>query len=383
MISLLIGSLPVEGPAILAQLGIPFILLVDPVDEPATSYPGAVRVVSAPFKRDPLSVLHIPLQEDITDIFSFTELGSLPAALLAEVLGLATVSTATVLKVRNKFLMRRALTGKVNQPKFGLVDATDPETLPFPVIVKPVDGSASRGVMFIDSLLSYREHISPGEKYIWEQYIDGPEFSVEAVSWNGHHQILGITEKITTGPPTFVESAHLVPARLSSQDQSNIVDAVTQCLDILDIHVGASHTEVKYQASQAYIIETHTRPGGDRIPLLTKLVSGYDQFELAVHAIRGMKMPTPTDKAYPYAGIRYFKWPKGLVSTIAGLEGCSTLPGFVALELKVAPGTKMPEWQHSLDRPGFVIIGGDTPEDLEKGFLAVEAQIYITYDTQH
>jgi hypothetical protein len=378
--SLLIGSLPWEGSATLSALELPFILLVDPVDRPYRIEGKPIAIVEAPFKADPLCVLKIPFSEHITSIFSFTELGLLPAALLAEAMNLATVPVAAVLRTRNKFFMRCALRGKMEQPEFGLVQMSNPKDLPYPVIVKPLDSSGSRGIAYVDGPAAFEKYVSQGTPCLWERYVEGPEFSVEAVTRDGCHQILGITEKITTGSPHFVEIGHRVPAQLSTRATREITETICRCLDLLGVDKGASHTEVKYANSQVMIIETHTRAGGDRIPLLTKLVSGYDQYELAVCTSLGRSVPKRGEKKFNCAAVRYFKWPEGRIASIDGVESCRTLPGVIEIEVKAKKGECMPQFRHSHDRPGFVVVGGDSFEEVEARLAVVESQIKISYD---
>ncbi|HEU5226167.1 MAG TPA: ATP-grasp domain-containing protein [Ktedonobacteraceae bacterium] len=379
MTSLLIGSIPWEGTATLSALDIPFILLVDPVDRPYRIEGKPISIVEVPFKADPLCVLKLPFAESITSVFSFTELGLLPAALLAEALHIATVPVASVLQTRNKLFMRRTLMGKMEQPGFGLVHQSNAQDIPYPVIVKPLDSSGSRGIEYIDDPTTFEQLIG-GDLCLWEQYVDGPEFSVEAVTWEGQHQILGITEKITTGAPNFVEVGHRVPAQLSPQAAQEITATVCRCLDLLQVDKGATHTEVKYADSQVMVIETHTRAGGDRIPLLTKLVSGYDQYELAVCSILGRSTPAVGEKKFKCATVQYFRWPEGRIASIDGVEDCQVLPGVIEIEVKVKPGDHMPLFKHSHDRPGFVVVGGDSFAEVEARVAAVEKLIKISYE---
>jgi hypothetical protein len=236
-------------------------------------------------------------------------------------------------------------------------------------------------VKYIDTPTAFKERVAQGDSCIWEQYIDGPEFSVEAVTFHATHQILGITEKVTTGPPNFVEVGHFAPARLSAKDVNNITNMVTRCLNALGVSKGASHTEVKYVKSHAFLIETHTRAGGDRIPLLTKLVSGYDQYELAVRSILGMGTLTPKEKTFNCAGVQYFRWAQGIVSSIEGIDVCRTThDGLVELELKVSQGSYIPQWKDSSDRPGFAVVGGENIEEIQKKLAIIEAQIKVSYE---
>lgn len=397
MLAVLIGAMPPKGPAVLSKLGIPYILLANPADcsplvmtEPVarvtswTQFLGAarwpekviapLRVVSVPFKSDPLSVLQIPFSEEITHVFSFTEMGQLPAALLAEALGVPTVGTAAVLKTRNKFFMRRTLVDKLLQPEFGLIDTWTDQPIPYPVIAKPVDSSGSKGVEYIDNPARLQQRIEQDGSCLWEQYIGGSEYSVEAVTFQGEHHILGITEKVTTGLPHFVETGHFSPARLPDDTARNIIYTVKACLDGLGISRGATHTEVKYFNGQTFIIETHTRAGGDRITLLTELVSGYIHRELAARSILGQQMPEAGERKCACAGIRFLRWDDGIVEYVEGVEECLQQPWVAEIEIKVEQGKRMPQWRDSTDRPGYVVVEG-------ANFLEVQERLSIVANT--
>jgi biotin carboxylase len=83
------------------------------------------------------------------------------------------------------------------------------------------------------------------KQVVIEEYIEGREISVESISFNGIHYILAVTDKITTGPPYFVELEHHQPSSLSKEQLENVHRATIHCLDALYIKYGASHAEFK------------------------------------------------------------------------------------------------------------------------------------------
>ncbi|WP_051741818.1 ATP-grasp domain-containing protein [Streptomyces xylophagus] len=370
--AVLLGSKPAEGYETLARLGVPFIWVVDPVDEPPTTVPGAVRVVSAPFKSDPLSVLRLPLPPDVCGVLSFTEMGSLPAALLAEALGLPTVPVRAVLRARNKLLMRRTLAAVFDGPAFGVVGLDEPAADDFPLIAKPAEGTGSQGVEFLADPAAFAARSAELAGALWEHYVDGPEYSIEAVSSGGVHHILGITAKRTTGAPYFVETGHEVPAVLTEDADRAIRGCVERCLDVLELTAGASHTEVKLEHGRAVVIETHTRAGGDRIPLLTRLVSGVDQYELAVRSVLPRVEPLTRAPRFKHAAVHYFPWQDVTVDGVEGLDACRASDGVVEAELRAVDGESVPVWRYSHERPGHVVAGADDRDELRRRIAAAE-----------
>ncbi len=194
----------------------------------------------------------------------------------------------------NKGLMREAFKiNNCNSPKFAVFNSKNNDFLNFnfPVIVKPVDRSGSRGVSKIESHSDLQEAIktaideSFSKQAIVEEFIEGQEVSVESISWNAKHYILAITDKSTTGTPNFVELAHHQPSNLSFEIQNKIKQQTILALNALNIQNGASHSEFKINnKGEVFVIEVGARMGGDFIGShLVELSTGYDFLKAVVN----------------------------------------------------------------------------------------------------
>jgi biotin carboxylase len=211
--------------------------------------------------------------------------------------------------------MRKAFKkGNCSIPNF--IEASNNEVncegFKFPLIVKPVDRSGSRGVTKVrfenelPEAIHYAITESFGKKAIIEEYIEGEEVSVETISWEGNHTILAITDKVTTGAPHFVELAHHQPSGLPKEIQDKIKTETIKCLNALDINFGAGHSEFKITSNgDVYIIEVGARMGGDFIGShLVELSTGYDFLEGVIHIALGKYEP-PVLKSNHFSGV-YF-----------------------------------------------------------------------------
>jgi biotin carboxylase len=323
-----------------------------------------------------MAVLDLIGRRPLQAVLSFSELGLLPAALLATSLGVPGTPVAPVLRSRNKLQMRLWLAGRLHQPPFGIVGRDDP--VRYPVVIKPVDGSGSRGIHFVPDAEAFAVCQDQVAGYLWEGYVLGREFSVETVTRNGVHLVIGVTEKSTTGPPYFVETAHLVPARLTESEYRRVVDATLHALTILGVDECAAHTEMKLVAGEAVIVETHTRPGGDRIPFLHKLVSGLDQFAMAVPPGLGHGQ-RPEPSRFKFAGVRYFRWPDGELAGIDGVSDAEGIPGVVEVGIHAAAGARLSTWQHSRERPVHCVVGAHSAEEVRRLLDRVEQLIRPRY----
>jgi biotin carboxylase len=235
---------------------------------------------------------------------------------VAKSMNLVSNSFNSALMSTNKALMRNAFNEcGVRSPKFRKIKKfhlKDFKDFFFPLIVKPTDRSGSRGVTLVENITELEYSIkraldeSIEKSALVEEYIDGVEVSVEAISWKGEHKILTITDKITSGAPYFVELEHHQPSLLSKLVQENIIKETIKALNSLQIEYGASHSEFKINKSgSVFAIEVGARMGGDFIGShLIELSTGYDFLRGAINIALG-NYETPILNFKNFAGV-YF-----------------------------------------------------------------------------
>jgi hypothetical protein len=194
---------------------------------------------------------------------------------------------------------------------------------------------------------------------IVEEYLDGPELSIESFSFAGRHIVFGINmetkfEKNSANP--FVEIAHQMPAPVPPEQLKAARDYTVAFLDAVGIADGPSHTELKLTSKGPRIIETHARVGGDFLTDLVRLTTGYDLYDLTLawplKLIEGIEAhPIP----YGGAAIRYFTPPPGQVTAIRGIETTRGGRGVRTLHLPLHVGDQIRPILKSSDRVGYVI----------------------------
>lgn len=220
---------------------------------------------------------------------------------VANKLGIAGNSMRTTQISTNKHMMRQAFeTNGDPSPKSILVDEfTDLDSLMinYPIIVKPTDRSGSRGIFKLDNSSGLKNAVQSSisesfeKKALVEEFVDGEEYSVEYISFNGVHQFLAITKKYTTGEPNFIETGHMEPAFLSEEMQDNVKQVVLHALDTLGIENSASHSELKIsEDGTIQVIEIAGRMGGDCIGSeLVRYSTGYDFTKMVIQVACGEK----------------------------------------------------------------------------------------------
>lgn len=217
----------------------------------------------------------------------------------------------------NKYLMRRAFENNGDpSPKSILVTSVkdlDGKVLKYPVIVKPIDRSGSRGITKLESKNKLCEAIESAKaqgfekKALVEEFVDGDEYSVEYISYHGKHYFLSITKKYTTGAPNFIERGHIEPAPVSKELSKKIKKVVTHALDTLMIKNSASHTELKIKKNgDIKLIEIGGRMGGDFIGSdLVPLSTGVDFVKAVIQVALDYKPDIVLNDQSKAAGVRF------------------------------------------------------------------------------
>lgn len=305
-------------------------------------------------------------------VFSLNETALTAAAYLREVLGLTGNSLATVEMLKNKQQMRSFLNSKNFSPVEFALGQTESEIKSFfqmvqgPIFIKPTDSSGSFSVFKIERLeqipLIYGSLVENKiETFLMEEFLEGPEVSVEAFTDKGQHAILSVTEKITLS--NFVEKGHIVPGRFALEMQNQVALFVKQFLDLIQIRCGPTHTEVKMTPKGLRIIESHDRTGGDRLNELVRYSTGVDMKKLAFQQAVGITLPPIAEGKFLKASSIEFLTPEpGLIREIAGIEDAKRSAGVEEVHLYLKVGEIRKEIRDSLDRSGYVIACGETPQ---------------------
>ena len=298
-------------------------------------------------------------------------------AAIVKKLGLIGISDDTALKATNKAIMRQALLDYgVPIPKFYtatneeeyVAAVKEIERMGYRCIVKPADNSGSRGVKLLESFdeeivraaYKYSRTYSRNGDVVVEEYMEGPEVSVETLSINEKCNIIQITDKLTTGAPYFVEMGHNQPSKLSPEICKQIEKVSIAANKAIGITEGPSHTEIKVTAEGPKIVELGARLGGDNITThLVPLSTGVDMIECCIRIALGEE-PDITPKFHKASAIRYIRSDVGFIEEINGLKEAESVPGIRQVSIVHGVGETSKKIQSSVDRIGFVIAQENT-----------------------
>ena len=300
-----------------------------------------------------------------------SDLAMLTVNYVAQQMGLTSNSMAATEVSTNKSLMRQRF-AQMGDPSPQSVRVT-PETkleaidLAYPLIVKPVDRSGSRGVTKItrpDQLAGAVERaMAQGfeKAAVVEEFAEGIEYSVESLSWQGAHTVLAVTRKYTTGAPGFIETGHIEPAGLDAGTLKRVEAVTRHALTSLGLTCGASHTEIKIDRDGAIrLIEIGGRMGGDCIgSALVELSTGIDFVRAVIETALGRAPENIEPLFHRAAAVRFILTQDDLNA----LERVKREAPQLLKEYSVQPfdGRQVTD---SSTRFGYFLLHADAPEAL-------------------
>lgn len=281
----------------------------------------------------------------------------------------------STLKSTNKHVMRQAFKecGDPAPLSMLITDANDIDIsdFKFPIIVKPVDRSGSRGITRLNSEDGLCKAVEKAidqcfiKSALIEEYVTGKEYSVEHISWKGKHYFLALTQKYTTGDPNYIETGHIEPACVSDDLLNKIKAVIDHALDTLGIEYGASHSEIKVSEDGSInIIEIGGRMGGDFIGSnLVELSTGFD----FVKGVIDISLGNPPDMSYCdskcSAGVRFI-FNQTDIDILNDLID-SNSPYLIDYSIQGSLEEKVTD---SSSRHGYFILSADSPDKIKKYF---------------
>ncbi|MFD3806660.1 ATP-grasp domain-containing protein [Streptomyces sp. NPDC058619] len=308
------------------------------------------------------------------------------AARIAHQLGLPGLPLETAEAVRDKTRMRSLLSAAgIRVPRYapvlapGDLDAAA-AAVGFPCVLKPAAGSGSIQVSRVDDReqlhAAYRRLADRADfvfdqpedgRALLEQYLDGPEYSVEGYVSGDRVTIVSLTRKLLGAEPYFVELGHVVQADLGPDARSRIGDYTTAVVTGLGIGLGPFHAEVRLTEEGPVLVEIGARLAGDRIAELITLATGVSLRHIMVAAHTGLDPETATPPAQPaakYAAVHFFTAPGlDVLDRIDGLDVLERHPRVVEVRTYLRPGDPVPAARDLRCRLGHVVFTADSAEE--------------------
>lgn len=291
-------------------------------------------------------------------------------------------------KVRNKFFLREALSVADDlSPRYRSVTEEGEywgalADIGYPCVFKPTGVSASLAIFVLeneeDAKAAWQRMVEVSDPsvnkafsyfprhYIVEEYLDGPEFSVEGVVHRGELKIATVTDKWTT-EPFKLEVQHILPSGQPEHAVAEIKEKAHRVVQILGLDNCPIHLECKYTSRGMRVIEIAGRPGGDNIAShLIKLATGLDFHEQIIRNALGLDVEweQPLEQ---YAGLR--KFVAETEGVVAAVELPEQMPADVLVHnvwVKEGDQVLLPPKHYSKQLMGYLIVTGATHAEVDE-----------------
>ncbi len=321
------------------------------------------------------------------------------AARIAGDLGLSFNSIESARLSRRKDLARQRLRSEgVPVPDYWCLDldrALPPqlEDLPYPLVLKPVSLSASRGVIRVDSaeeafsaidtirritasLIDEQERLT----VLAESYIPGMEVAFEGLLIGGELQRLALFDKPDplTGP-YFEETYYITPSRLPAETQTRITSIVSQACAAYGLNQGPVHAELRLNDAGMWILEVAARTiGGECSRMLDAVL---DRPLEAYILAASLGTPVPAKHKPGASGVLMIPVPAaGVLRRVEGEAEAARTAGITGLRITVEPGHVLERLPEASGYLGFIYAAGDTPAQVEASLRQAHAKLRFRID---
>jgi cysteine synthase A len=290
------------------------------------------------------------------------------AARLAAEWGLPGAGDAVAGRGHDKLAVRRALAAAgVDDTRYGEV-RTGADLEAFfaaartpSAVLKPLDGGASLGVRHTSSaadavaVLPEVLAVSGRDSALVEEYLDGPEYSLEAVVRGAEVRAVVVTEKVSSGAPRFIELRHVVSAAQDELHRGEAVAFVQRLTDALQVADAVLHVEAKHTPRGWQLIEIALRPAGGLITDLVRHAHGIDLYAEQLRLSLGLPAEVAPAERPLHAGVQ-FTAGCGVIADFPSVapvvDGLDTVR---CAERLLPPDVKIPDVDANWWRSGYVL----------------------------
>ena len=142
------------------------------------------------------------------------------------------------------------------------------ENLSFPCVVKPADNMGARGCRMIRSKDEAWQSVKTAAEnsrtstVILEEYMEGPEFSIDAIVYDGTLTITGFADRHIFYKPYFIETGHTMPTKIDEKKRFALISAFAYGVHALGLSCGAAKADIKFTEKGPQIGEIAARLSG-------------------------------------------------------------------------------------------------------------------------
>jgi biotin carboxylase len=371
---LILGAGVMQGPALRIAKDMGLYTVAADADSNAPCARLADRFENVDLKdKDGIEALALSLKNNggLAGIMTAGTDFSATVAWAAERLGLPGIPYEAALNASDKSRMRACFAkAGLPSPQFTVITEV-PQVPPvpapqYPLVVKPVDNMGGRGCRRVDNFSELAEaaagalQFSRSRRAIAETFMEGPEFSVDAIVYHGEIIICGLADRHIFFPPYFIEMGHTMPTEFSPETQAALLDTFRAGVRALGIAgetcCGAAKGDIKLTPRGPMIGEIAARLSGGYMSGWTyPYASGAEPAKGAILAALGRKPEGLKPSKNHTSAERAFISIPGKVESLHNIEEARKMPFVKDLFLRTAPGGKTAFPENNVGKCGNII----------------------------
>jgi biotin carboxylase len=331
------------------------------------------------------------------------------AAYIARACGLPGHPPEAATISRNKLATREALRAAgLPTPDFFSVPA-DAEPASFasrvryPVVVKPMALSGSRGVVRADTptqlasaferlrrLLDARdvrlERDDVHSQVLVEGFVPGTEYAIEGLLTHGTLQVLAIIDKPDPlDGPFFEETIYRMPSTAAAEIQGRMIDAVGAACRAIGLSHGPVHAECRVESGHdpcVYILEVAARPIGGLCSRALRFGGSLSLEDVVLrHAIGEDVSSHRREEAA--SGVMMIPIPKrGVYRRVEGVDLARGVEGVEDIRITAKPDTTLVPLPEGKSYLGFIFARAAGPEEVDRALRQAHARLDFIVDRE-
>jgi len=282
---------------------------------------------------------------------------------------------------RSKEAQRRlALEHGIPSPRAAAVRTRDDieaffDGAPGPAVLKPTDAAGSTAVhLVVDEHEAQRlwpevRTFSRSATGIVEDFVPGPEISVEATVRDGAVVAASVTRKETGGPTGFIEVQHTVRRNELPELVGLAERAIERLAAAWRVETAVMHVEYKVRPAELVLIEGAVRPGGDLIPDVLALARGRDLYGEQAALALGEELAARADGRAAFAAVRFLVATGTVRRFVPPASVLADLPLVDVANQLVQPGRRLREVLGNWNRAAYALGHGADLDDLQRSLV--------------
>jgi biotin carboxylase len=245
--------------------------------------------------------------------------------------------------------------------------------LGFPCVVKAPDLQGQKGLGLIadaDALpeaFDTARGLSRSSVVIVEEFVHGPELTVNAFSVGGRFRPLSVTDRVVAEPPAFgVALAHVWPSELPEETIEEAIGVAAAAAASIGIQDGPTYTQILVGEDGPRVGELAARLGGGHDAELCEAALGVHLNRLAIATALGERLYDGAfvpDELAGGACVRFLVPDPGVLEAVEGLEDAERSSGVLWVRSYREPGHVFGELRRGADRAGAVLTVGDSRKE--------------------